>query len=121
MQTDQHPTEPLQPAQSSSSLQKSSQASNMSSNGQGASRPVAQLPVHSRAAAAQRLNAQPERPERGAYYAVPHNQPNATGWRTKRHIKRKNLHNSNLRYAAVDNIGTKFAMLPIKYDSLNDA
>ncbi len=115
MQTDQHPTEPLQPERSSSSLQKSSQVSNVE---QAASRPVAQLPVHSRAAAAQRLNALPERPERGAYYAVPHNQPNATGWRTKRHIKRKNLHNSNLRYAAVDNAGTKWAMLPLAFGSL---
>ena len=118
MQTDQHPTEPLQPERPSSSLQKSSPASNVSSNEQAASRPVAQLPVHSRAAAAQRLNALPERPERGAYYAVPHNQPNPTGWRTKRHIKRKNLHNSNLRYAAVDSAGTKWAMLPLAFGSL---
>ncbi len=115
MQTGQHPTEPLQPERSSSSLQKSSQVSNVE---QAASRPVAQLPVHSRAAAAQRLNALPERPERGTYYAVPHNQPNATGWRTKRHIKRKNLHNSNMRYAAVDNAGTKWAMLPLALGSL---
>ncbi len=114
MQTEQHSSEPLQPAQSSSNLQKSSQ----DSNGQAISRSVAQLPVHSRAAAAQRLNTQPERPERGVYYAVPHNQPNATGWRTKRHIKRKNLHNSNLRYAAVDNIGTKWAMLPLAFGAL---
>jgi penicillin-binding protein 1A len=115
MQTDQHPTEPLQPERSSSSLQKTSQGSTME---QVASRPVAQLPVHSRAAAAQRLNALPERPERGTYYAVPHNQPNATGWRTKRHIKRRNLRNSNLRYAAIDNIGTKWAMLPLAFGSL---
>ncbi len=114
MQTEQHSSEPLQPAQSSSNLQKSSQ----DGSGQAISRSVAQLPVHSRAAAAQRLNTQPERPERGVYYAVPHNQPNATGWRTKRHIKRKNLHNSNLRYAAVDNIGTKWAMLPLAFGAL---
>ncbi len=115
MQTDQHPTEPLQPERSSSGLQKSFQGSD---NKQVASRPVAQLPVHSRAAAAQRLNALPERPERGAYYAVPHNMPNPTGWRTKRHIKRKNLRNSNQRYAAVDNTGTKWAMLPLAFGSL---
>ncbi len=117
MQTDQHPTEPLQPAQSSSSLQKSSQNNSILSE-QAVARPVAQLPAHSRAAAAQRLHTLPERPNRGAYYAVPHNQPNATGWRTKRHIKRKNLRNSNLRYAAVDNIGTKWAMLPLAFAAL---
>ena len=110
MQTDQHPTEPLQP---SSNLQKSSQIQSANDG-----RQVAQLPVHSRAAAAQRLNTLPERPERGAYYAVPHNQPNPTGWRMKRHIKRKNLRNSNLRYAAVDNVGTKWAMLPLAFGSL---
>ncbi|GAC1660634.1 MAG: hypothetical protein PVS3B3_30870 [Ktedonobacteraceae bacterium] len=114
MRTDQHPTEPLQPAPSSSRLQISSQ----DSSGQAVSRPVAQLPVHSRAAAAQRLNTLPERPERGAYYAVPHNQPNVTGWRTKRHIKRKNLRNSNLRYTAIDNMGTKWVMLPLAIGSL---
>ncbi len=114
MQADQHPTESLQPAQSSTSLQTSSQ----NSSTQTASRPVAQLPAHSRAAAAQRLNALPERPERGTYYAVPHNQPNPTGWRTKRHIKRKNLRSSNQRYTAVDNIGTKWAMLPLAFGSL---
>ncbi len=118
MQTDQQPTEPLQPGQSSSNLQMSSQSSNGSSGGQTASRQVAQLPVHSRAAAAQRLNALPQPPERGTYYAVPHKQPNPTGWRTKRHIKRKNLRNSNLRYAAVDNMGTKWAMLPLALGSL---
>jgi len=113
MQTDQHPTEPLQP---SSSLQKSSQANSV--NGEEGAHQGAQLPVHSRAAAAQRLNTLPERPERGVYYAVPHNQPNPTGWRTKRHIKRRNLRNSNLRYAAVDNMGTRWAMLPLAFGSL---
>ncbi|GAC1404758.1 MAG: hypothetical protein NVS4B12_22150 [Ktedonobacteraceae bacterium] len=115
MQTDQLPTEPLQ---SSSGLQKSSQGSSVRGGGQTESHQVAQLPIHSRAAAAQRLNALPERPERGAYYAVPHNLPNPTGWRTKRHIKRKNLRQSNLRYAAIDNIGTKWAMLPLAFGAL---
>lgn len=118
MQTDQRPTEPLQPAQSSSNIQTSSSGTHLSGDGQTASRQVAQLPAHSRAAAAQRLNTLPERPERGVYYAVPHNQPNPTGWRTKRHIKRKYLRSSNLRYAAIDNIGTKWAMLPLAFGSL---
>lgn len=51
----------------------------------------AKMPVHSRAAAAQRLNDLPEKPARGVYYEVPHRRPYPTGWRTKRHIKRKLL------------------------------
>ena len=51
----------------------------------------AKMPLHSRAAAAQRLNDLPEKPARGVYYEVPHRRPYPTGWRTKRHIKRKLL------------------------------
>ncbi len=120
MQLDQRPTEPLHPSQSSSlssNLQQSSQTS--ANNGeQLRSHQVAQLPVHSRAAGAQRLSMQPNRPEHGTYYAVPHRQLNPTGWRIRRHIKRKNLRQSNLRYAAIDNIGTKWAMLPLAFGSL---
>ncbi len=110
MQTEQHSTGPLQPAQS--------HLQNSSSNGAATGREVAKLPAHSRAAAAQRLNALPERPERGTYYAVPHNQSNPIGWRTKRHIKRKNLRSTNMRYAAVDNMSTKWAMLPLAFGAL---
>lgn len=78
----------------------------------------AKLPVHSRAAAAQRLNDMPERPVRGAYYPVPHHLEQPTGWRTRRHIKRKNLRHSNIRYAAIDRIGTKWTMLPLAFGSL---
>ncbi len=117
MQTDQQQTGPLRPTQASSSLQKSSQAS-ISSGEFTEARPVAQLPTHSRAAAAQRLNAQPGHPERGVYYTVPHRQTNPTGWRTKRHIKRKYLRHSNQRYAALDNMTTKWAMLPLAFGSL---
>ena len=70
----------------------------------------ARLPVHSRAAAAQRLSDMPERPTRGAYYPVPHHLEQPTGWRTRRHVKRKNLRQSNMQYAAVDRIGTQWAM-----------
>lgn len=116
MQTDAH-TESSQPTQSSSSLQKSSQA-NTSDGTTVEARSLAQLPAHSRAAAAQRLNAQPERPERGVYYAVPHRQTNPTGWRTRRHIKRKYLRHSNQRYAAAESTATKWAMLPLAFGSL---
>ncbi len=79
---------------------------------------AAQLPANSRAAAAQRLNDIPERPVPGVYYPVPHLQAHPTGWRTKRHLKRKNLRQSNLRYAAVERIGTQWTMLPMALGSL---
>src|SRR6185312_11983104 len=78
----------------------------------------AKLPAYSRAAAAQRLNDVPERPVPGTYYAVPHLQPNPPGWRTKRHLKRKNLRLSNMRYAATDRTGVRWAMLPMALGSL---
>jgi len=81
-------------------------------------RPVARLPKHSRAAAAQRLNDKPESPVRGVYYAVPHRRLHPTGWRTHRHLKRKNLHASNLRYASIDRIGTQWTMLPMAFCAL---
>lgn len=79
---------------------------------------MAHLPVHSRAAAAQRLNDIPERPRRGAYYAVPHRRFKPTGWRTKRYLKRKNLHLSNLRYTTTDRISTQWSMLPMAFGAL---
>jgi membrane peptidoglycan carboxypeptidase len=78
----------------------------------------AKLPPHSRAAAAQRLNDRPEKPTRGFYYEVAHRQSNPAGWRTKRHLKRKNLRISNLRYAAVDRMGTKWTLLPMAIGAL---
>ncbi len=79
---------------------------------------VARLPKHSRAAAAQRLNETPEQPRRGVYYAVPHRRPQPTGWRTHRHLKRKNLRASNLRYAAIDRLSTKWTMLPMAFSTM---
>ncbi len=78
----------------------------------------ATLPSHTRAAAAQRLNDLPERPARGVYYDVPHRRLNPTGWRTKRHIKRKLLSYSNKRYAAVDRLSTQWAMLPMAFGTM---
>ncbi len=113
MRTDQHSAEPPKPARAAGA--QNSTMGSISASEQGRQ---AQLPVHSRAAAAQRLNEQPERPERGVYYAVPHRQLKPVGWRTKRHIKRKNLRQSNLRYAAVDDMSTKWAMLPLAFGAL---
>ncbi len=78
----------------------------------------ATLPSYTRAAAAQRLNDLPEKPERGVYYAVPHRRTNPTGWRTKRHIKRKLLSHSNKRYAAVERLSTQWAMLPMAFGTM---
>jgi membrane peptidoglycan carboxypeptidase len=83
------------------------------SHGVAPSSRMARLPVHSRAAAAQRLADTAERPARGAYYAVPHRLTKPTGWRTKRYIKRKSLRQSNERYLAMDRIGTQWTMLPM--------
>jgi membrane peptidoglycan carboxypeptidase len=77
----------------------------------------AKLPLHSRAAAAQRLNDRPEKPPRGVYYAVPHRRLYPTGWRTKRHIKRKLLNQSNRRYAAADR-STQWSMLPMAFGTM---
>ncbi len=73
----------------------------------------AKLPVHSRAAAAQRLNDLPEKPARGAYYAVAHRKAQPTGWRTRRYIKRRALQRSSQHFAAIDRIGTQMTMLPM--------
>jgi membrane peptidoglycan carboxypeptidase len=78
----------------------------------------AKMPLHSRAAAAQRLNDLPEKPARGVYYEVPHRRPYPTGWRTKRHIKRKLLSQSNRRYAASDRITTKWSILPMAFGTM---
>jgi len=78
----------------------------------------AKLPVHSRAAAAQKLDERPMRNIRGVYYSVPHRNPNPRGWRTRRHLKRKNLRRSNQQVAAIERIGTQWSMLPLAFGSL---
>lgn len=77
----------------------------------------AKLPMHSRAAAAQRLDDRPLKNVRGAYYSVPHRNPYPKGWRTRRHLKRRNLRRSNLQYATIDRIGTQWTMLPLAIGS----
>ena len=74
----------------------------------------AKIPAHSRAAAAQRLNDVPQRSHSGVSYEGGSYQPHPAGWRIRRYLKRKNLRQSNLRYAAVDRIGTR-TMLPMAF------
>lgn len=76
-------------------------------------RKPATLPAHSRAAAAQRLNDLPQHPARGVHYLAPHRSAHALGWRTRRHLKRKNLRRSNQHVAAMERIGTRLTMLPM--------
>src|SRR5690242_4432207 len=78
----------------------------------------AKLPEHSRAAAAQRLSDLPEQPVHGAYCEAAHSPIYPPGWRTKRHIKRKNLRQTNLRSAAVERIGTQWKMMPMMISTL---
>ncbi len=77
----------------------------------------ATLPAHSRAAAAQRLSELPEKSIRGAYYPVPHLRRYPAGWRTKRHIKRKNLRYSALRYLVTDR-HSQWAIMPLALGAL---
>ncbi len=79
---------------------------------------AAELPEHSRAAAAQRLNERSPRPARGLYYPVPHLNPYPHGWRTRRHLKRKNLRMSNRQYAATDSLSNRWSMMPLALGSL---
>ena len=78
----------------------------------------AKLPENSRAAAAQRLNDIPEKPMTGVYYPVPHRRLNEPGWRTRRHLKRRNLRLTNERYAWIDRIGTQWTLLPMATGAL---
>src|SRR5271157_324368 len=55
----------------------------------------------------------PQKPARGIYYEAPHRRTHPTGWRTRRHFKRKHLRRSNEHYANTDRIGTQFTMLPM--------
>jgi membrane peptidoglycan carboxypeptidase len=105
MQTEQHSKLP-----SSSTL---AQVTPEHYPGAGQQSRMARLPAHSRAAVAQRLNDVPEKPTPGVYYSVPHRRLYPTGWHVRRHIKRKNLHQSNLRYATIDRISTQYTMLPM--------
>jgi membrane peptidoglycan carboxypeptidase len=73
----------------------------------------AKLAENSRAAAAQRLSEQPDKVAPGFYYEGTHHRLHETGWHFKLHIKRRNLHLSNLRFKSTERIGIKWAMLPL--------
>ncbi len=78
----------------------------------------AKLPAHSRAAESQNLGERLLKPVPGVYYEVPHRNPHSKGWRTRRHIKRKNLHRSNRKVSQIERIGTQWSMLPLAFGSL---
>ncbi len=79
----------------------------------------AKLPEHSRAAAAQRLDEQPTfLSRRGTYYDIPHTPLHSESWYIRRHMKRKNLRRSNLRYAEVDRFGTRWSLMPLTLSTL---
>lgn len=108
---DQHPTEP-----GNMSLQRSSRSYPTGQQPQQAV--TAKLPVHSRAAAAQRLGQLPQKPVPGVYYAASHRRVHPMGWRIKRYLKRKNLRRTNQQYLAIDRIGTQWTMLPMAIGTL---
>ncbi|HET8912129.1 MAG TPA: transglycosylase domain-containing protein, partial [Ktedonobacteraceae bacterium] len=78
----------------------------------------APLPKHSRAAAAQNLGASRQKPVNGVFYEAAHNSVHPKGWRTKRHIKRRNLRRNTLQYEAVERIGTQWSMLPMAFGTM---
>src|SRR5579875_3771005 len=73
----------------------------------------AKLPEYSRAAAAQRLSQMPEKPSVGVSYAAAHRPLHPTGWRLRRHVKRRNLRLTNLSYQLTDRAGIRWAILPL--------
>jgi penicillin-binding protein 1A len=79
---------------------KMTQVANGHKNGSHKAVIPAKLPLHSQAAVAQRLNDVPEKPVAGFMYSAPHLRVHPTGWRTKRHVKRKKLR-INLMHAAL--------------------
>jgi len=74
---------------------------------------LAKLPNPGQTAVSQRLSDLPQKPASGIYYKTPHQRTHPTGWRTRRHFKRKYLRRSNEHYANMDRIGTQFTMLPM--------
>lgn len=73
----------------------------------------AKVPEQSRAAASQRLGERPLPVRPGTYYDAAHQPLHPKGWYIKRHLRRRNLHRTNERYAAVDRAGTRWSMLPL--------
>ena len=83
------------------------------------SRVPAKLPESSRAAAAQRIDEHAVYAvRRGVHYEAPHSPHHSQGWYLRRHMKRKNLHRSNLHYAQVDTFGTRWSLMPMALSTL---
>lgn len=112
MQTDQHIGDPPPTPGGSSDPQgvQGSQGEQLLSQPQ--PRIPAKLPAHSQAAVSQRLSEVPERPAPGVYYAIAHKRAHPHGWRTKRHMKRKNFRQTLNNIAAVERLGTR-TLLPL--------
>jgi membrane peptidoglycan carboxypeptidase len=66
----------------------------------------ARLPSHSPAAVAQRLSDAVERPIAGLMYGASHLRAHPTGWRTRRHIKRKKLRINRMHEAVMERKST---------------
>ncbi|GCE26253.1 hypothetical protein KDA_17370 [Dictyobacter alpinus] len=105
MQTDQHIEEP-------SPTPGGDKGAAQGGEGQSPHRVPARLPANSQAAVAQRMNDVPERPVPGVSYAVSQQPIRPAGWRTRRHIKRKNLRQTIKTINRSDRVGTQ-ALLPL--------
>ncbi|GCE04626.1 transglycosylase domain-containing protein [Dictyobacter aurantiacus] len=66
----------------------------------------ASLPPHSQAAVAQRMNDVPPRSTPGVFYTGSHQSIHPSGWRLRRHIKRKNLRQTLHTISLSERIGT---------------
>ncbi len=73
----------------------------------------AKLPEHSRAAAAQRLSNQPQKPLPGLWYDVPQRSQHPEGWHLRRYLKRKHLRHSHQEYVKADRSSTRWGLLPL--------
>lgn len=75
----------------------------------------AKFPAHSSATAAQHLSIHRLPTSPGYFYEVSHVPLHPKGWHLRRHLKRKRLRRSNLQYAATDNAGTRWSLLPLAF------
>src|ERR1700753_3198183 len=75
-------------------------------------RTPAKVPAHSSAAVAQRLNDIPERHVASQYCPVSQHLIHESGWRAKRHLKRKFFRQTMNRLASVDRISLK-TLVPV--------
>jgi len=67
------------------------------------------------AATPQRVDWRPLPAPPGFFYETPHQPLHSRGWHLRRHLKRKYLHRSKLRYTATDRKGTRWSLLPLAF------